>query len=211
MSKALAIAGDNQSIKGLLREAIEHHQRAEAVRSDVLKKQHEGVYEAWQTGIRLNKIKPKIARGNWLTWLEGNFCKATGIGPRMAEVYMKIDSDNPNSKRVSDLKFDSIRKYMLRGVPDKEKPLLKNNATFQRLVNRLKVANEFSKWKHRRKAGHIEANPEEERLDFSDMFEWLCELYGLPAPTGKYWPPDSQKEFHCAARACQTKLPSCCD
>src|SRR5438128_2397205 len=99
-STELTITDAKQKMRALLREAIDHHERSVAARRKVADRQDEALFEAWQSGIRLNQIKRIIGHGNWLPWLELNFCKPGDITPRMAQIYMKIDADNPNAKRV---------------------------------------------------------------------------------------------------------------
>lgn len=181
MSKTLAV-GEKQRIAHLLKEAIEHHQRCAVARLEAAGKQDEAIYEAWQAGVRLNKIKPEIGHGNWLPWLDLNFCKRATVVPRMAQLYMKIDNDNPNARRVAHLKFDTIRKYRIGFVPEKEKPLLGNNVTFPRITHHLKLVNDFNRWKRRRDTGQIESDREEERRDFQEIFDWMrSELYATGA------------------------------
>ena len=173
-------------IEKLLEEAVEHHMHVAAARSAVENGQQLALFHAWQSGIRLNKIKSIVGHGNWQAWVEGNVRKPQGISDRTVRLYMKIDADNPelregkaNRQRVADLKFDTVRKYAIGFVPEKDKPELQNNATFPRLMHHLKLVNEFNRWKRRRDTGQIESNPKEERRDFKEMYDWLrTELYG---------------------------------
>ncbi len=91
---------------------------------------------------------------------------------------MKIANDNSNVRRVGDLKFDTIRKYRLGFVPEKEKPELENDVKFPRLMHHLKLVNEFARWKRRRDTGQIEKNEDEERRDLRELYDFLRELYG---------------------------------
>ncbi|SRR6266404_1973398 len=174
----LAIRKDE--ITTLVKEAIDFHERAQASKNSTLDAQQAALFNAWQCGIRLNKIKALVGHGHWNTWLDVHFCKPHGLSDRTARLYMKIDNDNPklrhgkaNRQRVADLAFDTIRKHAYSFVPEKERPKLEERHKIPRLMHHLTVVNEFFKWKRRRDIGLIEANPKEERRDFKPVFEWL--------------------------------------
>jgi hypothetical protein len=92
-----------------------------------------------------------IPNGDWMTWVEFNFCKPRGITDRMARNYMRIANENSklvsriNWKRVSkgevdyelvtQLKFDTIRKYSISFIEEKEQPEHADNIKFPRLAS----------------------------------------------------------------------------
>ena len=175
------LAVRKEEISKLLAEALEFHERADCSRTSAIDSQQAAFLNAWQCGIRLNKMKSLIGHGNWLDWLELHFCKPHKIELRTAQVYMKIDNDNPklrnksNTTRVSLFKFDTIRKYKFSYVPEKDRPRLEDRHKIPRLMHHLTVVNEFCKWQRRREIGLIAANLKEERRDFKPVFEWLKE------------------------------------
>lgn len=178
-------------IAKLLEQAIEHHQHCVAARSSVANAQQLAMWHAWQSGIRLNQMKPLIAAGDWEDWVELNFCGPLEVSLRTAQTYMKIDKDNQalrdqvKAQRVAPakadlqlltkLKFDTIRKYAIGFVPEKEKPELKGNVKFKRSLDHMKVINEWNRWKYRRDNRQIASDPAEERRDFRALFEWMQE------------------------------------
>jgi hypothetical protein len=168
------------AIKELLNVAIACHEHHEQARQSVQEEQQAALEWAWKSGKALNEIKPRIGHSNWTPWLSANWLsKRQHRSVRSAQCYMKIDADNPNAQRVADLKFDTIRKYAIGFVPEKDKPPLKGNVTFARLSCDLKFVNEWHRWKRRRDTGQIDKNLEEERRNCREMFDWMStELYG---------------------------------
>lgn len=182
--KELAIR--KEEIRDLLKEAIAHHKYCETARGSVLSAQQVAMWHGWQTGIRLNEMKELIGSGNWQDWLELNFCQEADVTIRTAQIYMKIDSDNSElrdkakTKRVSPgkpdlqlltrLKFDTIRKYVIGFVPEKDQPEHDGNIKFPRLVSFLNIVNEFARLKQR----HVEGL---QLVDFNEAREETGELY----------------------------------
>ncbi|HEX3818606.1 MAG TPA: hypothetical protein VHW03_09990 [Chthoniobacterales bacterium] len=181
MQTGAELAPINQAkadIRALLAKAIEHHEAAQAAKTEVEDKQKFALREAWQAGIALNQLKALFPHGSWIPWLLVNFCKARDVSYRTAALYMKIASENSNVQRVADLKFDTVRKYALSFAPEKEKPQLSGNVKLPKLLHHLTVVNEFNRWKRRRDTGQIEKDEEEERRDYRELYDWLRELYG---------------------------------
>lgn len=183
-------------IETLLAEANQHQQQCQACVRDVGTAQQNALWHAWQIGIRLNAIKEKIGHGDWMDWLNLNFCEPNKITTRTAQNYMKIDADNtnlrdaanPKTKRfsqttidlqlLSKLKHDTVRKHAFAFVPEKKRPKLRGNKKFARLMHHITVVNEFNRWKRRREIGLIEKNVVQERRDFRPIFDWLkAELF----------------------------------
>jgi hypothetical protein len=173
--KELAVR--KEEIRDLLKEAIEHHKHTEAARNAVANGQQLALFHAWQAGIRLNKMKELVGHGNWQDWVEENFCSPRGVSYQTAVLYCKIDNDNaelrdakPNLQRVRDLKFDTIRKYAIGFVPEKDQPEHNGNIKFARLVSFLNIVNEFARLKQR----HVEGL---QLVDFNEAREETGELY----------------------------------
>jgi hypothetical protein len=183
--KELAIR--KEEIRDLLKEAIAHHKFCEAARGSVLSAQQIAMWHGWQTGIRLNGMKELIGSGNWQDWLDLNFCQRADVTIRTAQLYMKIDNDNAElrdealkTQRVAPakadfqlltrLKFDTIRKYAIGFVPEKDQPEHHGNVKFPRLVSFLNIVNEFARLKQR----HVEGL---QLVDFNEAREETSELY----------------------------------
>jgi hypothetical protein len=130
---------------------------------------------AWQCGKELNVIKESLGHGNWLMWLNANWPE---LPDRTAQVYMKIDRDNPNAQRVADLKFDSIRKYAIAKVPKKQKVDEPGDQSFSKPENHSTVVNELARLFQRIDAGQQVVDEEELRRDFRPAYERLQRLYG---------------------------------
>ena len=181
-------------IKDLLNEAIGYHDHCEAARASVLSTQRAALWHAWQAGIRLNMMKALIGRGDWLDWLDLNFCKPLKISVRTAQLYMKIDSDNVDlgekakTQRVApteadlqlltQLKFDSIRKYAFTFIPEKEDPYKGKDIRLPRLHSFLKIVNEYNRLKYRHIIGLDPVNFAETRRDTVDLYHFLQWVHG---------------------------------
>ena len=181
--KELAVRRDE--VTDLLKEAIEHHDHAEAARAAVTNAQQLALFHAWQAGIRLNKMKALIGYGSWRDWLEANFCNPRGVSYQTAVLYMKIDKANPelrnvdaNIQRVRDLKFDSIRKYAYGFIPEKVYPQHEGNVKFPRLISFLNIANEYNRLKYRYTSGLEHLDLEEAREETGELYQFLRWLHG---------------------------------
>jgi len=154
-------------IRQLAGEAKQFHAEAEEARAATEYHVTTAIEKAWQCGKRLNAIKAILGHGNWLPWLRNNWPELT---VRTAQSYMKIDHDNPNALRVAHLKFDSIRRYRLGLVPEKEQPNKERDTKFPRFVSFLNIANEYNRLKHR----HVDGL---QGVDFQEAKEETMELY----------------------------------
>lgn len=177
--KELAIRDE---LRNLLKETIDHHRLCDAARAAVENAQQLAMFHAWQAGIRLNKIKALVGRGNWLPWVAAN---VRGISERTVEIYLKIDNDNPelrnvkpNPQRVADLKFDTIRKYAIGFVPEKEQPDHEGNIKFRRLVSFLNIVNEYALLRQRHVDGLQLVDFKEAREETADLYQFLRWLHG---------------------------------
>jgi hypothetical protein len=181
--KSLAIR--RTALTNLLNEAVEHHNHVEAARAAVANAQQLALFHAWQAGIRLNKMKALVGHGSWRNWLQTNFCKPRAISERTAQVYMKIDADNaqlrdvqPNSQRVADLKFDTIRKYAYGLIPEKAQPSDEGNIKFPRFVSFVNIANEYNRLKYRHVSGLEDVDFHRAKEDTVELYQFLRWLHG---------------------------------
>jgi len=173
-------------LNALLNQAIDHHSQCEAARASVLDRQRVALWHAWHVGIRLNQMKALVRRGDWVDWLEMNFCQPLKISIRTAQLYMKIDSDNADlreqakTQRVAPteadlqeltrLKFDTIRKYAFTFIPEKHKPFKDLDIKFSRLYSFINIINEYNRIRYR----HV---CQVHEVDFVDVREETKELY----------------------------------
>jgi hypothetical protein len=173
-------------LRDLLKEAVDHHKHTMAARSSVENGQQLALFHAWQAGVRLNKMKELVGHGNWEKWVESNFCDPNDLTIRMAQIYMKIDNDNaelrriraPKTKHVSFLKFDTVRKHAIGFVPDKEQPEHSGNAKFPRLSSFVNIGNEYEKLRYRHTEGLQLVDFDEAREETKDIYQFLRWLHG---------------------------------
>ncbi|TMJ17847.1 MAG: DUF3102 domain-containing protein [Alphaproteobacteria bacterium] len=166
---------DLKIIKHQLEEAKSLHAQAQEAEASAESNTLVALEKAWQCGKRLNLIKESIGHGNWLTWLGSNWPQLTD---RTAQVYMKIDRDNPNALHVADLKLDSIRKHRIAKVPKKPRPDEPGDQSFAKPEHHSAVINELARLFQRIDAGQQTVDEEELRRDFRPAYERLQRLYG---------------------------------
>jgi len=192
-------------IKDLLKETINHHDHCEAARALVLSAQRAALWHAWQAGIRLNRMKALIGRGDWLDWLDLNFCKPLKISVRTAQVYMKIDMDNADlreaakTQRVAPtqadfqllmkLKADTIRKYAFGFIPKKDEPNKDGDIRFPRSYSFLNIINEYNRVRNRHVTELEAVDFVETREDTLELYQFLQWLHG-DAPNNPWDSPD---------------------
>lgn len=173
-------------LSDLLKEAVEHHDHCEAACAATLSAQRVALWHAWQAGIRLNRMKALIRRGDWIDWLDLNFCQLLKISVRTAQVYMKIDSDNAElrekakTQRVAPseadfqlltrLKSDTIRKYAYGFFLKKPEPDKDRDIKFDRFYSFVNIINEYNRVKYRHVCG-LQA------VDFAEIRRETVELY----------------------------------
>jgi Protein of unknown function (DUF3102) len=181
-------------IKDLLKEAIDHHGHCEAARASALSTQRLALWHAWQVGIRLNKMKSLIRRGDWLDWLDLHFCKPLKVSVRTAQVYMKIDTDNidlrddAKTQRVAPieadfqllmkLKADTIRKYAFGFIPKKDEPNKHLNIRLPRPYSFDNIINEYNRVRNRHVSGLQVVDFEEIREDTAEFYQFMQWLHG---------------------------------
>jgi hypothetical protein len=181
-------------IKDLLKEAKDHHDQCEAARASVASAQRLALWHAWQAGIRLNRMKVLIGRGDWLAWLDLNFCKPLEISVRTAQVYMKIDRDNADLREkaktqrvapteadfqlLTELKSDTIRKYAFGFIPKKHEPNKDKDIKFGRLISFLNIVNEYNRIKYRQITERQAVDFVETRKETAELYQFLQWLHG---------------------------------
>jgi hypothetical protein len=190
------IAALKTQISELLNAAIKYHQECENARRIVEDSQKIALWFGWNAGLRLNKIKPNIPVGDWLDWLELNFCKPANCAIRTAQIYMKIDNENanlrstletqrvaralPDLELLAQLKFDSIRKYAISFVPEKAQPEHENNIKFPRLALFANIVNEFERLFNRHVDGLQLIDLEEVREETKSLYRFLKCVHETP-------------------------------
>jgi hypothetical protein len=173
-------------ITDLLKEATDHHEHCQAARVSVLNTQRVALWHAWHVGIRLNAMKALIRRGDWIDWLDLNFCTPLKISVRTAQVYMKIDTENSDLREeaktqrvapteadfqlLTKLKFDTIRKYAFGFIPKKHEPNKDRDIRFPPSYSFGNIINEYNRVRNR----HIWGL---ELVDFAHIRQETVELY----------------------------------
>jgi DUF3102 family protein len=177
---------EKAGIKELLKEATEHHGQCETAYALAVRGQRLALWHAWQAGIRLNKMKALIPRGDWIDWLELNFCGPIKVSLRTAQLYMKIDADNAdlreqaktqcvaptecNLQLLTKLKLDTIRKYAYSLIPKKPDQNKGRDIKLSRPYSFLNIVNEYNRVRYRHACG---LHP----VDFAEVREETGELY----------------------------------
>ena len=192
-TKEIIIARRSE-LSQLLNEAFEHHDLCEGARASVESGKKLALYHAWQTGIRLNKMKALVGFGDWMDWVELNFCKPHKVSHETAVLYMRIDTQNEhlrdkaNLQRVTNVeadlqivtkfKFDTIRQYANQFVPHKPRPNHRGkNIKFPRLVHHLTLVNEYEKVRRQMETSDAPIDLDEVRRDFLPLYEWLKQFF----------------------------------
>jgi hypothetical protein len=158
-----------------LAEAKRLHEEAVEARKLIELSDRTELERAWQCGKRLNHLKDQLPHGQWEPWIKSHWPK---LQRRTRQLYMKIDSDNPNAQRVAHLKFDSIRKYAIAKVPKKERPAEPGDQSFSKPEHHSTVVNEIARLFQRIDAGQQKVTEDELRRDFRPAYERLQRLYG---------------------------------
>lgn len=135
-------------------------------------KLNQGIDRAWRLGKTLVAMKRQVGHGNWLVCVEG-----LGISARHATRHMELAIDNPHAKSVADLSNESVRKFRLRYVPEKERPEIDGDETIPRACHHLSLVNDWRRMLRRVEIGQAQLNPEEARRDLRPLYDWLRGLY----------------------------------
>ena len=135
--------------------------------------------KAWLLGKKLLEAKDQLGHGRWLIWVEANL----PIGDRRARQYMELASQNVHAHSVEQLSEDSVRKFRLGYVPEKERPELPGDATLPRVHHHLTIVNDWRKWQRRVEIGQAQLDEPQAKRDLWPMFEWMVGLYGLNPET----------------------------
>ena len=88
------------------------------------------------------------------------------------------DVKNPNTAHVRYLEFDTIRKYAIGFVPEKDQPEHKGNQKFSRSVSFLNVVNEFDRLEYRQTNGLQLVDFDEAREETKRLYLFLKWLQG---------------------------------
>jgi hypothetical protein len=176
-------------IKELLKEATEHHAQCEVAYASVVRGQRLALWHAWQAGIRLNRMKALIPRGDWVDWLDLNFCGPVKVSLRTAQLYMKIDADNADLREhakaqrvaptesdlqlLTKLKLDTIRKYAYSFIPEKPHPSKGRDIKIPPLYSFLNIINEYNRIRYRHVCGLHEVNFEDVREEAKELYQFL--------------------------------------
>jgi hypothetical protein len=153
--------------------------RLEEIGRDIDGKLSEALDLAWRVGLNLLAKKESVGHGKWLIWVEANL----PIGERHARRYMELASQNTAAKTVDDLSEDSVRKFRLGYVPEKERGELPGDQTIPRVHHHLAIVNDFRKLQRRVEIGQAQLNQAEAKRDLWPVFEWMVGLYGLNPET----------------------------
>lgn len=163
-------------LKSLTSQARRIMRQLESMSLQVEKQLNAAVERAWRLGQVLSEIKGSVGHGNWLLWLEANLPMCN----KSAQRYMALADDNPEAQCVEDLSPESVRKFRLRYVPDKERPTIEGDETLPRVCHHLTIVNDFRRFQRRVEIGQASLNKDEAKRDLKPLFQWLCELYGVP-------------------------------
>jgi hypothetical protein len=150
-------------------------------------------YYAWLFGRVLCSAKDELEHGVFMSWRASTFPK---LKQNKTQRCMELHKRNANCREldnlseknlegfVAKLDADSVRKYQLGYVPEKEKPQLTGrddageltDLRFKRPRSSLKCCNEWAKWKQQRDQGtHGEKSIIQERVDFREQFNWMVQ------------------------------------
>ncbi|MHA3773641.1 hypothetical protein ACXR0O_19065 [Verrucomicrobiota bacterium sgz303538] len=163
------------TLKSLTAEAKGILAKYEAKTRELSKNFDEALELAWRFGQKLNEIKATVGHGNWQLWLANNL---EGMGDRHARRHMALDSDNPGAQSIADLSEESVRKFRYGFVPEKTRPELPGDQTFQRAAHHLTLVNDWRQFVRRVEIGQAQLDEDEARRDLMPLWEWMCILYG---------------------------------
>jgi hypothetical protein len=183
-----------QELADALQHAIENHNAAETTCELVRSDQRRALWFAAVSGHYLLKCKRLVPVGDWLDWVQLNFCAPSDCSMRSASRYMLIATVNskplsvldsprvangaPDLEILSQFKEDTIRKHAIGFVPEKTQPQHKGNKKFSRSANCLNIANEYKRIKQRHQYGLQRVDFEEARQELRELYTWLQWLYG---------------------------------
>lgn len=133
--------------------------------------------KAWRLGQKLVGCKALVGHGNWLVWLEAN----VPLSHRHAVRHMELADENPDAQRVEDLSPESVRKFRLRYVPEKQRPQLEGDESLPRVCHHLTLLNDWRRWQRRVEIGQAHLDATEAKRDLAPLARWICQLYGIEA------------------------------
>lgn len=150
-----------------------------------------GCYYAWLLGKVFNAVKGELEHGAFEAWRHSAFPKLTdtkaqrcmALFNRNAKASeLTLLSDRSVAQFFEKLDADSVRKYQLGYVPDKDKPELKgrdnagslNNVTFERPRGSVKCANEIYKLIQQLESVEVNVDVSQWRQDLADPFAQIA-------------------------------------
>jgi hypothetical protein len=168
-----------KSLEAQLNEAKRLFAEGEELHDEIITKLDASLERAWKIGCILNVLKDKVGHGNWTVYLEANW---PALPARTATRYQKLDTENPGAKSIADLSPDSVRAFRFGYVPAKERQELEGDTKVEPVTHHLTILNDFNKFSRRLETGHAKLDQDAAKKDLRPVFEWLCGLYGVPAP-----------------------------
>lgn len=165
------------NLKELTSEASRLVIELDQIGSDLERTLTDAMDKAWRLGRALCGIKNLVGHGNWLVWLEANL----PISQRHAQRHMELAASNPDAQSVADLSQESVRKFRLGYVPEKEHHALEGDKTLPRVCHHLTLLNDWRRWQRRVEIGQAAVDQDEAKRDLAPLARWICELYGIKA------------------------------
>ncbi|HEY3898944.1 MAG TPA: DUF3102 domain-containing protein [Chthoniobacter sp.] len=170
----------NPELTALREESLALIVELDAIGRDIESKLGIALDKAWQLGKRLVRQKEILGHGKWLLWVESNL----PISDRHARRYKELAEANPRATCVGDLSEDSVRKFRLGFVPEKDRPKLVGDRALPRAFHHLTLLNDWRRLERRLEIGQAQLDQEAAKKDLWPMFEWLAgRVYGLTSDT----------------------------
>jgi hypothetical protein len=177
-------------IRKLTREAKARYAAMNEAEASVYRNVNLSNYYAWLFGKFLHRAKDTLGHGSFSVWRSETFPR---LHERKAQRCQELYARNSNATELTDLseraleKFistlsdDSVRKYRLGYIPEKDRPQQKGDKKFGRPTHYSSVLGECNKLQQRIEAGQSRDDREEMRCEFAPFFTWL---YGSAPYTG---------------------------
>ena len=166
-------------LAGLKQAALALIQELDGIGMEIEDRLGVALERAWRLGVKLLRAKELLGHGKWMLWVENNL----PISDRHARRHMELAQSNPQAKSVAELSEESVRKFRLGYVPEKERPELAGDQALPRTFHHLTLINDWKKLQRRLEIGQAHLDQVAARKDLWPLFEWLGGLYGLNAET----------------------------